>query len=198
MPGVIESPFIGGVTCLNASPIYQVVEAQRRMDCLVHHEMQYVRMRLQRSVSQVLWLNDFYGSEAILLDAAASMKAPCLHSMHAHFLDMQRSPPRKRPLLYPIHVCTCNPIHVCTCNNASWPSTPSTRRAPATSARRAPSSLSEMGAPERCIPPLWARYPSCMQARLCTARRLQPLSLCMQHPVMLHRADVYVPGERKA
>ena len=135
MPGVIESPFIGGVTCLNASPIYQVVEAQRRMDCLVHHEMQYVRMRLQRSVSQVLWLNDFYGSEAILLDAAASMTAPCLYSMHAHFLDMQRSPPRKRPLLYHIHVCTCNPIHVCTCNNASWPSTPSTRTFPASQSR---------------------------------------------------------------
>ena len=40
--------------------------------------------------------------------ASTAMEARCLHSMHTHFLDMQRSPPRKRPLLYPIHVCTCN------------------------------------------------------------------------------------------
>jgi hypothetical protein len=61
----------------------------------------------------------FEDCKGAVRDSALQLQARCLYSMHTHFLDMQRSPPRKRPLLYPIHVCTCN--------NARAPSTPWTK-----------------------------------------------------------------------
>ena len=83
----------------------------------------YVRRQLMNGVAAVQKANESLDASRRALSLAfTAMEARCLHSMHTHFLDMQRSPPRKRPLMYPIHVCTCNPIHVCTCINASWPS----------------------------------------------------------------------------
>ena len=95
------------MTCLNASRIYQA-EGQYHHAAAIH-PMADVRSSLVISMNNFTKMHDiFEDCRAACYDALAKFQARCLYSMHTHFLDTQRSPPRKRPLLYPIHVCTCN------------------------------------------------------------------------------------------
>ena len=80
-----------------------------------------VRSGLMLCVNSLTKMHElFVDCKAAVYDSLLKLQARCLYSMHTHFLDTQRSPPRKRPLLYPIHVCTCN--------NARRPSRSWTRR----------------------------------------------------------------------
>ena len=102
----IGSPFIGGVTCLNASRIYQ---AEGQYHAAARDPMADIRSSLVMCVNSLTKMHElFEDCKAACYDSLLKFQARCLYSMHTHFLDTQRSPPRKRPLLYPIHVCTCN------------------------------------------------------------------------------------------
>jgi hypothetical protein len=104
------------VTCLNASLIYQAeVQNNNNIDRLPD-----MRSGFMMCVNNLTEMHELFDDTTDAIRSSHTMlQARCLYSMHTHFLDMQRSPPRKRPLLYPIHVCTCN--------NARAPSTPWTK-----------------------------------------------------------------------